>query len=70
MTTTASRQALGAYGKLGAGDGKKAFLDHIRPAVGILRGVLTESGLLPSLLPVLEIRAGTLEEAGHSERTA
>jgi aminoglycoside/choline kinase family phosphotransferase len=63
-------QALGAYGKLGAGDGKKAFLGHIRPAVRILRGVLEERGLLPSLLPVLEIRAGALEEAGHNEPTA
>jgi len=59
-------QALGAYGKLGAGDGKKVFLDHIRPAVQILRGVLEESGLLPSLRPVLEIREGALENAGHT----
>ena len=60
-------QALGAYGKLGAGDGKKAFLLHIRPALEILRGVLAESGLLPSLLPVLELRDGALSDAGLPE---
>jgi aminoglycoside/choline kinase family phosphotransferase len=60
-------QALGAYGKLGAGDGKTAFLHHIRPAVGILREVLRESGLLPSLDAVLTLRDGALEEAGLTE---
>ncbi len=60
-------QALGAYGKLGDGDGKKAFLAHIRPAVQNLRGVLQESGLVPSLLPVLEIRPGLLEAPGTEE---
>ena len=31
-------QALGAYGKLGVGDGKKAFLGHIPHALENLRG--------------------------------
>ena len=53
-------QALGAYGKLGAGDGKTAFLQHIRPAVENLRGVLQESGLLPGLDEVLTFRPGAL----------
>ena len=54
-------QALGAYGKLGVGDGKKDFLNHIRPAVEILRGILQESGLLPSLDAVLTLRDGALD---------
>ena len=54
-------QALGAYGKLGVGDGKKPFLLHIRPAVEILRGILQESGLLPSLDAVLTLREGALD---------
>lgn len=53
-------QALGAYGKLGAGDGKTAFLQHIGPAVENLRGVLHESGLLPGLEAVLTLRPGAL----------
>ena len=53
-------QALGAYGKLGAGDGKTAFLQHIRPAVENLREVLHESGLLPGLEEVLTLRPGAL----------
>jgi aminoglycoside/choline kinase family phosphotransferase len=53
-------QALGAYGKLGAGDGKTAFLKHIGPAVENLRGVLQESGLLPGLDAVLTLRPGAL----------
>jgi len=60
-------QALGAYGKLGAGDHKPAFLRHIPPAVEILRGVLRESGLVPSLDAVLTLREGALEEAGLTE---
>ncbi len=59
-------QALGAYGKLGAGDGKTAFLHHIVPAVENLRGVLHASGLLPELLEVLILRESALEEAGLS----
>lgn len=60
-------QALGAYGKLGAGDKKREFLLHIRPAVGILRGVMRESGLLPSLDAVLTLRDGALQDAGLTE---
>ncbi len=59
-------QALGAYGKLGAGDGKTAFLHHIGPAVENLRGVVHESGLLPGLDEVLTLRPGALEAAGLS----
>lgn len=57
-------QALGAYGKLGAGDGKREFLRHVRPAVDILLGVIRESGLLASLEAVLTLREGALEPAG------
>ena len=57
-------QALGAYGKLGAGDGKTAFLRHVRPAVDNLRGVLRESRLAPGLDEVLTLRPGALEAAG------
>lgn len=57
-------QALGAYGKLGVGDGKKAFLGHIPHALENLRGVLRESGLVPELLRVLELRTGAVEAAG------
>jgi N-acetylmuramate 1-kinase len=57
-------QALGAYGKLGVGDGKKAFLEHIPNAVANLRSVLAESGLLPELVRVLELRPGAVEAAG------
>lgn len=49
-------QALGAYAKLGAGDGKLSFLRHIPPAVANLRAVLAESGLLPGLAAALELR--------------
>jgi aminoglycoside/choline kinase family phosphotransferase len=49
-------QALGAYGKLGAGDGKTAFLRHIPAAVANLRSVLAQSGLLPGLADALELR--------------
>ncbi len=59
-------QALGAYGKLGAGDGKTAFLHHIGPAVENLRRVVHESGLLPGLDEVLTLRPGVLEAAGLS----
>lgn len=54
-------QALGAYGKLGIGDNKPSFLRHIRPAVANLKAVLAESGLLPSLGEVLDLRAGALD---------
>ena len=57
-------QALGAYGKLGIEDGKAAFIQHIRPAVENLRGVLRDSGLLPGLDAVLTLRPGALEAAG------
>jgi hypothetical protein len=57
-------QALGAYGKLGVGDGKKAFLVHIPHALENLRGVLRASGLVPELLRVLELRPGAVEAAG------
>jgi len=60
-------QALGAYGKLGAGDGKTAFLHHITPAVANLRSVVRDSGLLPSLEEVLELRPGALTEAGLTD---
>lgn len=59
-------QALGAYSKLGAGDGKLSFLRHIPPAVANLRAVLAESGLLPGLAPALELREG----AAHSSENA
>lgn len=49
-------QALGAYGKLGVADGKTAFLRHIPAAVGNLKEVLAESGLLPGLAEALELR--------------
>ena len=49
-------QALGAYGKLGMGDGKTAFLRHIPAAVANLRKVLAQSGLLPGLAEALELR--------------
>ena len=49
-------QALGAYGKLGAGDGKTAFLRHIPAAVANLRAVLASSGLLPGLADALVLR--------------
>ncbi len=49
-------QALGAYGKLGVGDGKTAFLRHIPAAVANLREVLAGSGLLPGLAEALELR--------------
>jgi N-acetylmuramate 1-kinase len=54
-------QALGAYGKLGIGDGKPAFLRHIRPAVSNLKAVLAESGLLPSLEEVLVLREEAMQ---------
>ena len=57
-------QALGAYGKLGAGDGKTAFLQYVHPAVDNLRGVLRESGMVPGLNEVLTLRPGALEAAG------
>ena len=60
-------QALGAYGKLGAGDGKTIFLRHITPAVENLRSVLHASGLLPDLLEVLILREGALREAGGTD---
>lgn len=56
-------QALGAYGKLGVGDGKKSFLRHIPPAVANLRAVIAQSGLLPSLHEVLELRPDALTES-------
>lgn len=59
-------QALGAYGKLGAGDGKTAFLQHIAPAVENLRTVLHASGLLPGLFEVLTLRESALCEAGFA----
>jgi N-acetylmuramate 1-kinase len=49
-------QALGAYGKIGIGDNRPAFLRHIRPAVANLQSVLRESGLLPALEEVLVLR--------------
>ena len=49
-------QALGAYGKLGVGDGKTAFLRHIPAAVANLRTVLAGSGLLPGLAEALVLR--------------
>ena len=49
-------QALGAYGKLGAGDGKTAFLRHIPAAVANLRTILASSGLLPGLSEALVLR--------------
>lgn len=49
-------QALGAYGKLGAGDGKTAFLRHIPAAVANLQEVLARSGLLPGLAEALVLR--------------
>lgn len=60
-------QALGAYGKLGAGDGKREFLRHICPALENLRLVLAQSGLLPSLEAVLTLRDGALEAAGLTD---
>ena len=51
-------QALGAYGKLGVGDGKVAFLGHIPAAVRHLELVLEGSGLLPELLGALGRRPG------------
>jgi hypothetical protein len=51
-------QALGAYGKLGAGDGKRDFLLHIAPAIARLRSILDASGLLPCLHDVLTLRPG------------
>ncbi|RYD37051.1 MAG: hypothetical protein EOP86_04380 [Verrucomicrobiaceae bacterium] len=57
-------QALGAYSKLGAGDGKLSFLRHIPPAVENLRGVLADTGLLPGLAEALELRQGA---AGSSD---
>ncbi len=59
-------QALGAYGKLGIGDKKPSFLQHIQPAVANLKQVLRASGLLPSILPLLELRPG----AGHDVNDA
>ncbi len=56
-------QALGAYGKLGVADGKTAFLKHIPPALANLRGILQTSGLLPSLLPLLELNEAAFAEA-------
>jgi aminoglycoside/choline kinase family phosphotransferase len=49
-------QALGAYGKLGVGDGKTAFLRHIPAAVANLQEVLASSGLLPGLAEALVMR--------------
>lgn len=49
-------QALGAYGKLGVGDGKTAFLRHIPAAVANLQEVLAASGLLPGLAEALVMR--------------
>jgi N-acetylmuramate 1-kinase len=49
-------QALGAYGKLGVGDGKTAFLRHIPAAVANLQEVLAQSGLLPGLADALVLR--------------
>ncbi len=46
-------QALGAYGFLGLKKDKPAFLDHIPNALENLRDVLSRSGLLPDLLPLL-----------------
>jgi hypothetical protein len=60
-------QALGAYGKLGAGDGKIMFLRHIAPAVENLRSVLHASGLLPDLLEVLILREEALRGAGGTD---
>lgn len=56
-------QALGAYGKLGAGDGKLSFLRHIPPAVENLRGVLAETGLLPGLAEALNLREGAADSS-------
>ncbi|MES2705978.1 MAG: phosphotransferase [Verrucomicrobiota bacterium] len=56
-------QALGAYAKLGAGDGKLSFLRHIPPAVENLRGVLAETGLLPGLAEALELRQGAADSS-------
>lgn len=55
-------QALGAYGKLGVGDGNTAFLRHIPPAMENLRGIMSATGLLPALDEVLTLREGALEE--------
>jgi aminoglycoside/choline kinase family phosphotransferase len=60
-------QALGAYGKLGVGDGKTVFLGHIRPAVKNLRAVLETTGLLPALHDVLTLRECALEAAGLTD---
>jgi aminoglycoside/choline kinase family phosphotransferase len=60
-------QALGAYGKLGIGDGKSAFLRHVHPAVANLRAVLRAGGLLPCLEEVLTLRPHALEEAGLTD---
>lgn len=49
-------QALGAYGRLGMVLGKTEFLRHVPAAVENLRGVLAESGLLPELAAVLELK--------------
>jgi hypothetical protein len=54
-------QALGAYGKLGAGDGKLSFLRHIEPAVANLKRVLEASGLLPGLAEALVLRQGAAD---------
>ncbi len=53
-------QALGAYGKLGVGDGKVAFLQHIPVAVAHLESVLTACGLLPGLAEALVLRPEVL----------
>ncbi len=50
-------QALGAYGKLGVADGKTEFLRHIPAAVGNLKTVIGDAGLLPGLAPALELHA-------------
>lgn len=46
-------QALGAYGFLGIVKGKTQFLTYMQPAHTLLRQVLAQNGLLPSLLKVL-----------------
>jgi N-acetylmuramate 1-kinase len=55
-------QALGAYGKLGIGDDKTAFLRHIPPAVANLREILSQSGLLAGLAEALVLRDEPLED--------
>ena len=57
-------QALGAYGKLGVGDGRTSFLRHVPNALRNLRGVLDASGLVPELRALLTLKPGAVEAAG------